>query len=97
VKLPYDVQGLIYFTAKNYKRQPQEVQERILRLCERAGGDNAEALFVLLTTHRSVQQILMQYHIGSQTTLDRAVRRYYELWEDGSEEIGETGLSIRPE
>ena len=81
VKLSYDVQGLIYFTAKTYTRQPLKVQERIVRLCERAGGDNAEALFEFLTTHTPVQQILMRYHIGSQTTLDRAVRRYFELWE----------------
>jgi hypothetical protein len=74
------VQAWIYYTAKSYKWQPKQVQDRICRLCEQAGGANAEALFVYLTTHASRQEVLERYFIASKTTLDRAVRRYMELW-----------------
>ena len=81
VRRPYDEQGLIYFTCKTYRLQPAEIQEKIRVLCERAGGENAEALFVFLTTHMSWQRILEEYHIGSETTLYRAAKRFYEGWE----------------
>ena len=80
VRLPYDMQGLIYFTCKTYRSQPQEVQEKILRLCQRAGGQNAEALFVFLTTHTPMQEILDRYHIGCHKTVYLASRRFFEMW-----------------
>ena len=81
VRRSYDEQGLIYFTCKCYRLQPECVQKKILALCERAGGENAEALFVFLTTHVSRERILEEYHIGSETTLYRAVKRFFEGWE----------------
>ncbi len=81
VRRTYDEQGLIYFTCKTYRQQPREMQEKIRELCERAGGENAEALFVFLTTHVSRERILEEYHIGSETTLYRAIKRFFEGWE----------------
>lgn len=79
VKKTYDEQGQIFFTCRNYQKQPQKIQKKIREVCEKAGGDYADELFLYLTTDISWQQMVTDYYI-SQATLDRIRRRFYELW-----------------
>lgn len=75
----YDQQGEIFFTCRNYNSQPKKVREKIQKVCEKAGGDYAQELFVYLTTDISWTQLCMDYYI-SESTLNRIRRRFYELW-----------------
>ena len=75
--LPYTRQGLVWFTAQCCRDMPADVQELIRGACQRAGGCNAGALFEYVTTDRPMHAILREYHIASETTLYRAIGRWY--------------------
>ncbi len=75
----YNEQGLIYFTCQTYRRQPERVRRRIDRLCESAGGEYAPALKEFLTTGADWRYVCMAHNV-SDRTLERARRRFYELW-----------------
>lgn len=79
VKVPYNRQGLIYFTCRDYKRQPGWMQEKIQRLCESAGGEYAPALFELVTRDASVTKIALKYHCD-ESAIYRVRRKFYESW-----------------
>lgn len=72
-----EMQGYIYFSGQIFKRLPPEEQEKIKRLCEEHGGDNAEALFDFVTTTDGAERICQKYFIASKETLYSAVRKYY--------------------
>lgn len=87
MRLTYEQQGLVFFTCRNYPRLPQEQQKKILRLCQRVGRNNPYALFLLLTTDRSVQSLMAQFKLGSESTLYEARNSFYRLWyEEGRNE-----------
>lgn len=75
----YEQQGEIFFACRNYLHQPDEVREKIDRLCREAGGEYAEALRAYLTTRASWERVTMEYHL-SDATLHRIRRQFYELW-----------------
>jgi hypothetical protein len=77
IPLGYNTQGLIYFICHNYKAMPGRTQRLVLDLCRACGGDNAEALFEFLTTDRPLPVIMQKYYIASQTTIYRAVNKFY--------------------
>ena len=64
------------FTSRRYKELSKEEQEKIRQLCGTAGGEHQEALFEFVTTDASAAMICAKYFI-SESTLERAVRRYY--------------------
>lgn len=70
-------QGLIYYTARNYRSQPERVRRYIDELCLEAGGEYAAALKAFVTTDRGATSVCMEFYI-SKATLYRAVRRFYE-------------------
>ena len=65
IKQSKKVQGLIFYTCKNYEIQPREIQERIKELiydvCGKndTNGYNQKALFDTLTTERSIEYIAL--------------------------------------
>ncbi len=77
VKLSYERQGLIWFTARTYKDQPRKTQEIILDACRAAGGELAGALFAYVTTDRSIASIMREHYIASETTIYRMMRDWY--------------------
>lgn len=79
VSKSYDEQGQIFFACRNFASQPKKMQEKIRRLCDKAGGEYREALFRFLTTNISWQRTCMEFYI-SEATLCRIRRRFYELW-----------------
>lgn len=82
VPLSYEEQGLIYFTCRDYKRQPEAVKKRVRRVCARcADGDAAKekAIFTFMTTRVSWRECCDRHFI-SDATLDRLRRRFYVLW-----------------
>lgn len=78
IHLPYNVQGLIYFTCVNIKRQPQEVQACVWNLCALVGGEDADALYEFLTDDRmSAEAVCMKYYISGKK-LYRMRKKFYE-------------------
>ena len=76
IPMDYEEQGYIYFTSRRYRELPGQQQEKIRRLCREAGGDYAEALFEFVTTDSGAVEVCGKYFL-SESTLERAVKKYY--------------------
>lgn len=81
IKLPYNKQGLIYFTCINAKDMSEEMQQRIKNLCEEVTADYSEALYTLLTDDKlNVHAVALRYHI-CESQLYQYRRKFYEKYE----------------
>ena len=81
IHIPYDKQGLIYFTCVNYKDMPDEIKEKIRQLCDEIGGEYSEVLFKVVTAkNKSIRALAQEYHT-SERTLYRYRKKFYENWE----------------
>lgn len=81
IHIPYDKQGLIYFTCVNYKEMPEEVQAKIKQLCDEVGKEYSEVLFKVVTEkNKSIRSLALEYHT-SERSLYRYRKKFYELWE----------------
>lgn len=80
IKLPYNKQGLIYFTCMNAKDMPEDVQSKILNLCIEVGKENYKALYALLTDNsKNIHGVAMDYFV-SESQLYRIRKKFYEQW-----------------
>lgn len=77
VNVDYNRQGYIYFVSRLFKELPQAEKQKILNLCMLCGGEYYQALFEFVTTDVTATALCMKYYI-SRATLYRAVRKYYE-------------------
>ena len=77
IDVPYERQGYIYFASRMFHRLTLRQQQKIIDLCTEAGGEYHAALFEFVTTNNGAAAVCMKHHL-SQSTLERAVRRYYE-------------------
>lgn len=75
----YDRQGYIYFTSKMYNKISKYQQRIIVEICRTAGGEYEKALFEYVTTNATDTEICEKHHL-SESTLKRAVKRYYCLF-----------------
>ncbi len=75
--VPYERQGVVYFTSRTYRDQPERVKRKIEGLCRTCAGEYWRALFEFVTTDESATKICMEHYIG-RATLFRAVKKYYE-------------------
>ena len=81
IRLPYSRQGLIYFICLNYNDLPYELQQGILNLCMKVGGEHHAALFELMTNeYKSVIAVSLEYHI-SESQLYHYRKKFYEKWD----------------
>lgn len=78
IQASYARQIYIYGTSLNYENLSEAQQRKIRKLCEKAAGDHAEALFDFVTTDMTAVAVCMKHHIASRTTLYNAVKIYYE-------------------
>ena len=70
IHIPYNKQGLIYFTCVNVKDMPQEVQQKILNLCIEVAGEDYKALYEVVTNDKkSVLSISLEYFINEKLYL----------------------------
>lgn len=76
VPVSYDLQGYIYFYSRLYRMLPVEEKKRIVKICEAAGGEHAQALLEFVTTDAGATSVC-RHHYLSQSTLERVVRKYY--------------------
>lgn len=80
IHLPYNKQGLIYFTCVNYDDMPDDVRKKIRTLCIDVGNEHANALFDLVTdSEKNIRDVAGEYHI-SETQLYYYRRKFYENW-----------------
>lgn len=87
IHIPYNKQGLIYFTCVNIKDMPEDVQQKILKLCAEVGKEHAEVLFEVLTdSTKSIRSLSMEYHI-SETQLYYYRKKFYEAWQTKEKDI----------
>lgn len=80
MRLTYEQQGLVFFLCRNYRKLPKEQQKKVIRLCQMVGRNNPYALFLLLTTDRSVQSLMTQFKLASESTLYEARNSFYREW-----------------
>ncbi len=83
IPVDYDMQGYIYFTSRLYDQLGRKEQERIISLCEEAGGEYRQALFEFITGNVGATTVCSR-HFLSQSTLERIVRRYYTLFAEST-------------
>lgn len=84
LNIPYERQGLIYFTCMNYKDLPPYEQEKILQLCIEISSEHYQALFKMVTTDSStypVWKIATDYYLD-QGLLYKLRRRFYQRWNE---------------
>lgn len=80
IHIPYNKQGLIYFTCVNHREMPEDIQDKIADLCNEVGGEYAEVLYKVVTeSNRSVRSLAIEYNI-SERNLYRYRKRFYEAW-----------------
>ncbi|MCK9477985.1 MAG: hypothetical protein M0R40_00600 [Firmicutes bacterium] len=79
INLSHDQQGFIYFTCLTYREQTDEVQRKILNLCTDVAGEYYQALFDVLTTHKSIVEISLNHSV-SESNLYRFRKKFYESW-----------------
>ena len=82
VPVSYERQGYVYFASLLYREMPEQAQQEILNLCLECGGEYYQALFEFVTTDAGATSVCMKHYI-SRSTLERAVRRYYERFPQG--------------
>lgn len=80
IHIPYNKQGLIYFTCMDVKNQPEEIQKKILSLCIQVSGEHYQALYTMLTDDtRNIHSVSMEFYI-SETQLYYYRKKFYENW-----------------
>lgn len=80
IRIPYNKQGLIYFTCVNIADMPDDIQVKILNLCKEVGKEYAEVLYKVVTdSNKSIRALSMEYHI-SETQLYHYRKKFYESW-----------------
>lgn len=81
IELPYNKQGLIYFTCANYYDMPEDIQVKIVELCKEIGKEHSQVLFEVMTnSSKSIRKLAMEYYV-SEMTLYRKRKKFYEMWE----------------
>lgn len=76
VPVDYAAQGYIYFTSRMCLQLGPALQQKVLNLCMEAGGEHYQALYEFVTTDVGATAVCRK-HFLSQSTLERAVRKYY--------------------
>lgn len=80
INLPYNKQGIIYFTCMDIKNQPPEIQRKVAYMCEEIGAEDSEALYEFLTNeYLNVNGVAQKYFI-SETKLYELRKKFYEAW-----------------
>lgn len=80
IHIPYNKQGLIYFTCMDVKNQPPEIQDKILNLCMSVGEEDWQALYELVTdSTQSVTALALKYFINEKR-LYKLRKEFYESW-----------------
>lgn len=77
IKLPYEKQGLIYFTCRDYKNLSAYKRAQIESLCSKIGREDEDALFDFLTTNKSAVKVAAEHFID-ESKLYRLRKRFYE-------------------
>jgi hypothetical protein len=89
IDLPYNVQGEIWFTLKNYDARSRDERKKIDGFCELIGARHTsgtwEALRELLTSGKGIPLVSAEYFV-SETTLSRMRKEFFELW--AADELG---------
>lgn len=78
IGVPYKKQVMIYATCLNYHSQPQEVRDRIDRLCRDICNDTAEAAALrdLLISGGNPEVIALEHHVTVPTLYRRRAKFY---------------------
>jgi len=80
IHLPYNKQGLIYFTCMNVRDMPEQIQQKILNLCIEVGKEDYKALYEVMTNdNKSVLSISLEYYINEKR-LYKLRKEFYEKW-----------------
>lgn len=90
IKLPYNKQGLIYFTGMNIKDMSDEVQQILYNLIKEVTEEHAEALYAFMTDDTgNVHAIEQKYYISASQVYEYREKLYMKLQD-------RIQISIRP-
>ena len=80
IHIPYNRQGLIYFTCMNIRDMPEDIKKKILNLCVEVAQEDYRALYEVMTKDsKSVDAIAREYYI-SEKKLYGYRKKFYEKW-----------------
>ena len=81
INIPYNKQGLIYFTCMNIEDMPEDVQYKIVKLCDEVGKEEyRDVLYQVVTnSNETIRSLALKYHI-SETQLYHYRKKFYESW-----------------
>lgn len=80
INIPYNKQGMIYFTCMNIDDMPEHIQNKIINLCNEVGKEHSEVLYQVVTnSNETIRSLAMKYHI-SEMSLYRFRKKFYESW-----------------
>ena len=77
VRLTYRQQIFIYALCQNLTLLPDREQCRVKELCRKIGREHHEALYKVLTTQKSMEEIARKHYV-SPSTLYRLRKEFYE-------------------
>lgn len=80
IRLPYNKQGLIYFTCINFSNQPDKVKNKIMRLCDEIGQEYSSALFEVLTNDKKSLERIADENFLTEKKLTQMRKKFYETW-----------------
>lgn len=80
IHIPYNRQGLIYFTCMNIRDMPEDIKKKILNLCVEVAQEDYRVLYEVMTNDsKSVDAIAREYYI-SEKKLYGYRKKFYEKW-----------------
>ena len=87
IDVEYREQGCVFFISRRYPELSAEKRKRIRELCREAGGAYHKAVLEYVTKDAEAVTVCEKHHI-SNSTLERAVRRYYTAFAAQLKEFG---------
>jgi len=81
IPLSRERQFYILGVSLSYAEQPESVRMRIDELCRRACPEHYEAFHRYITHEESGTPAMMEGFLASGTTLDRATRKYFLMFD----------------
>lgn len=80
IKIPYNRQGLVYFACMDVKNMSQEEVDKIKQICSDIAGENAEALYTLVTDDSlTVEGVANRFFMSTTNLYKFRMRFYYRM------------------
>lgn len=76
----YNEQGFIFFTCATIKKQPEEVQQKILNTCIEVGGVYYKALYEFMTNTYAEADCIARENFTNEKKVYTMRKKFYNAW-----------------